>query len=78
MDLAAPSTAGAYSSYPNISEGKRFSSVDGDMLLIVVLPKQNSFVWYTHNTLFTPSHVESLMWRPTLKSKKNERMTEWV
>ena len=61
LDLATPSTAGAYSSYPNISKGKRFPSVDCDMLLIAVLPKQNSFFWYTHNTLFTSSHVESLM-----------------
>ena len=41
-------------------KGKRFPLVDCDMLLIVVLPKQNSFFWYTHNMLFTSSHVESL------------------
>ena len=37
-----------------------------------------SFLKLNEKYLFSSSHVESLMWRLTLKSKKNERMIEWV
>ena len=78
LDLAAAFYCWSLFLISKYFEGKRFPSFDCDMLLIIVLPKQNSFFHCTHNTLFTCWIIDVKTDFEVKEEWENESMTEWI